>query len=211
MVPMNELPPSVLSRRFSKVWFRYAGVLIRVEVRSERSKKFRRQVLLLLFRAMKKSLRDLEALELTHGDSSIWAVCRDMDRRVSLHQALDLDTNAETQGFEIRLKRLHFGLTQEDFAKLSGISRVQISRLERGRMEMTPRTRIAVYEAFRELATMNKKLQMLSKGSGVVAPGGERASVRRRVKTRPTADFTREVRLPRSHKTFRNPSPLRDR
>jgi transcriptional regulator with XRE-family HTH domain len=215
---MTTSPPHPSPENFrkdSKLWFRKPGALFELRVRTNKTKKFRRQVLLLLFRAMKKELRELSTLELTHSDASLWAICRDMDRRVSLHQSMNLDTNEETQGFEIRMKRLHYGFTQKEFAELVGIARVHLSRLERGRVKMSPRTRTAIDEAFRRLRRGYTKLQMLTgKRGGEERPEDVRHERRKPlfpaapVVERPRAGAetaTRGARRLRNRRTYRSP------
>ncbi len=117
---------------------------IRIIVHSRMTKRTRRQVLLALFKASRKVLDGLESSAFFHHDADLFETYREMNRSVSLHQALDVDSDARAEGLQIRLLRLSFRLSQKEFAELCGLSRTHLSRIERGRTNAEPLTRAKI-------------------------------------------------------------------
>lgn len=117
---------------------------IKIIVFSRATKRARRQVLLALFKASKKVLGGLEASSFFHDDADLYETYREMNRTVSLHQALDVDSDARAEGLQIRLLRLSFRLSQAEFARLCGLSRSHLSRIERGRTNSEALTRAKI-------------------------------------------------------------------
>jgi DNA-binding XRE family transcriptional regulator len=76
---------------------------------------------------------------------------KDFMRPVSMYQALNLETPSGHEGFVIRARRLRFGLSQEAFAKLAGVDRGRLSRIEHGHAKMSPLFRTKLFQAFNKL------------------------------------------------------------
>src|SRR5690606_32880532 len=138
----------------STVDFQFRNLPARLSLRvgsSQLSKHGRRQVLLALYRAIKPLFGGIRSVELNHDDTSLWAYCRNMERPVSLRQALRIGEPRHNEGFEIRMRRLKFGLTQLQFAKHCELSRTHLSRIEHGHIHIRPETRVRIERAFRIL------------------------------------------------------------
>ena len=160
------LPPAPIHS--STVSFGCHEFTIRVKITTRKSKRFRRQTLLALFRHFKAHLPILYASLLTHDDSSDRNLFKDLARPVSLHQALGFTTPRSQEGFELRMRRLKFGQTQTAFATLARVNRGQLSRIEHGRLMMSASTRSKIEFAFGILRAQNNRSAQLPTGIRLV-------------------------------------------
>ncbi len=176
---MNKLPAigNRHTQHQSTLSFSRPGLSFRVEVSTHYSKRHRRQILLILYRAVKPILSCIQSSSFHHSDSSLWEAVREMSRPVSLHQSLGLGTGPKSFGFEARMIRLGYRQTQAQLAKLSGISRPRISLIEHGQTTIRPATRLRIEEAFRKLELRYQSEQLPKRnreGKRGGRSGGER-------------------------------------
>ncbi len=142
---------------------------ITLRVRSRFPKIHRRQVILALLKLARPHFARLDAAMLCHDDSGILDFVKEMKRPVSLHQALGFHTPAGQEGFDIRLRRLAFGHSQTRFANVAEVNRGQLSRVEHGRITMSPYFRARVELAFKKLegnGNRNAQLPKRLRGGG---------------------------------------------
>jgi DNA-binding XRE family transcriptional regulator len=135
-----------------------------IRLRSRGSKRHRRQILLSFFRLARPHFPSWQAAHLSHSDSSILDMVREMNRPVSLYQALNLRTPRGQEGFRIRTQRLGYGKTQRAFAELAQVNRSQLSRIEHGQLEMSPYFRARIELAFKKLSIQETKTHKCPRG-----------------------------------------------
>jgi DNA-binding XRE family transcriptional regulator len=126
-----------------------SGSVFKVDIRlyGRVSPRIRRCLLLIFYRQIREkfSAWDCDS-ELIHShDLSYYSYVPDSE--VSLKQALRLKTKEEKYGFEIRIKRLDLGWSQERLAEKTGLNRVYISDIERGKYRVTTATRDRIERA----------------------------------------------------------------
>lgn len=168
-----------IPERCSRLRVYGSGFQIVMKIRSLHSKRFRRTILLSLYRHAKTEFASLTASMLTHDDSSLFDMAKDLDRPVSIHQAVQLRGRKPNEGFSVRVRRLKFGATQSELSKLAGISRTHLSAVEHGHFEMTPLTRAKLDIAFRVLTNRARPRPTIAHAAGVGHRGG--GSQRKRV------------------------------
>ncbi|MEW6055769.1 MAG: helix-turn-helix transcriptional regulator [Bdellovibrionota bacterium] len=100
---------------------------------------------------------------IVHSDS--YAFVRDFTREISFHQAPNLKTRLGVLGLGLRIKRQQLELTQKQFAKLTGITRSHLCRIERGQCRPKMATLSAINTAL--------KSQVISKENAGAAPDVE--------------------------------------
>jgi DNA-binding XRE family transcriptional regulator len=103
---------------------------VRIKFRSQWRRKHRRAVLLALFRAAKEHIRHLVLYDLYHNDESVEARISRLIRGLKGTDALARTTEAQEDGYMIRILRTKCGLTQKELAKLAGVDQSFISRIE---------------------------------------------------------------------------------
>lgn len=142
--------------------------------------------MLRLYRVAKPVFCHLGSATLDHSDSGLFSLYRDMYRPVSLHQAVGFGSDAMNVGFQIRLKRLAHGLTQEKFAARCGLARSHLSRIEHGRKKIQPLTWRKIDRAFLDLershtnAHLDIPTERPEGGRPKAGPGGDRGDGNRK-------------------------------
>ncbi|MBS1961324.1 MAG: helix-turn-helix domain-containing protein [Bdellovibrionales bacterium] len=105
-------------------------------------------------------------MDVYHSDAGMLSESADLGRPVSLHQALGSRSEAESEGLNIRLRRLTLRMTQSEFARRAGISRGQLSRIEHGHVKIEALTRSKIAFAFRSSRFRNRNAQMATPKTG---------------------------------------------
>ena len=116
------------------------GLDIAIQIRSNLSRKYRRTILLSLFRHMKTRIRELQIIMLSHENDPIATTLSMFLRGVVGNDGLDrneLKMKGREIGYWIRLYRTQYGFTQKQFAELMDISKSQISMIERGKRDLS--------------------------------------------------------------------------
>ncbi len=147
-------------RRESVLILAHPGLEIRIVIKTRLSKRLRRQILLLLYRAAKTPLKGIRALSLDHSDSGLYEMIRQMGRPISLHQALVLNSSASAEGLNVRMQRLSLHLSQAVLAELCGITRPHLSKIERGKVQLRAITRAKLDFGFRLARSRLTKTQL---------------------------------------------------
>jgi DNA-binding XRE family transcriptional regulator len=112
---------------------------LKIEVKGLINKRERRAVLLATFRRIDPLFKLLDFEDhrfdegwIVHRDGSWENAFRDLERGVKLRQAVRTRTSEQKLGFEIRMRRLKIGLSQQALAASAGINRSHLSQIERG-------------------------------------------------------------------------------
>jgi DNA-binding XRE family transcriptional regulator len=108
---------------------------VRFRIRGPGTPQQRRQIGRAISEMVSQTFRILPPRSwITHPGGFERNINRDIRRGLTPRGGPDLDTEAGQAGFEIRIKRLDLGLSQEQLAARAGISRNHLSRIELGRM-----------------------------------------------------------------------------
>lgn len=164
----------------SKLRIHGSGFTLVVSVQSNYPKRFRRNILLSLYRHVKTEFAQFSATMLTHDDSSVLDMAKDFTRPVSIHQAVKLSGRRPNEGFSVRVRRLKFGATQKELAKLAGVSRTHLSAVEHGHFIMAPITRAKLDLAFRVLTNRARHRPTIAHAEGGVSTAGVPREKKRR-------------------------------
>lgn len=92
-----------------------------------------------LIRSMKPILKYLRNFEIRH-EGEMLSLPRLEERGLPLSRSPDLDTEAGRIGFEIRMKRLKIGWTQQELAARAVVNSRHLSEIELGLVRVRPRT-----------------------------------------------------------------------
>ena len=104
----------------------------------------RRVIANLLYREISKVFQFFGIAEVHHHDGDVMTWLKEEERGTSLRQACDVSTPHGRTGYEIRMKRLELGITQAGLARLSGLERTHISRIEKGHMKPRSETLLKI-------------------------------------------------------------------
>jgi DNA-binding XRE family transcriptional regulator len=115
---------------------------IRLEIQSRLSTRHNRAIVLSFLRDLKPWFRYFKT-----ASTDLKRHRRDRSRRVQIFDASRFSTPEGHLGFEIRMQRLDYGLTQRQLAEKAGIAASQLSELERGRCKARDRTLLAITRA----------------------------------------------------------------
>jgi DNA-binding XRE family transcriptional regulator len=99
----------------------------------------RRTVAVSLIRSMKPILKYLRNFDI-HHEGEMVSLPRLEARGLPLSRSPDLDTEQGRVGFEIRMKRLKIGWTQQELADRASMNSHHLSRIELGLVRVRPRT-----------------------------------------------------------------------
>jgi hypothetical protein len=128
--PRNSYTRLAIRHRDFEVWF---------SITSPHSMRFRRQIALQLFRAIKPTAQRLSYLFITHSDAHPLQALNAIRRGV---RSLGASADLSKVGVRYRLRRLKVGLTVREVADLAKVDFSQLSRIERGLCEPRLRTQI---------------------------------------------------------------------
>lgn len=137
-----------LEPRTTELSASFAHVKISLFIRGIRSSRQRRSLAMAIYRRILPLfyLSDAKGERpgrgwVAHKEHSWGYRFKSIDRGLSFGQAPRTQTKEEKEGFEIRMRRLNLGLSQERLAEEAGVARTHLSRIERGRPGMRPSTR----------------------------------------------------------------------
>ena len=103
------------------------------------SRKNRRAVLLMLYRAVKERFRELTLCQMYHSDEPLNTTLSTMLRGIVGNDALGRRNASQEFGYLIRILRTKAGLSQKEFAKTCGLSQAYVSLIEHGKKSPSPR------------------------------------------------------------------------
>jgi DNA-binding XRE family transcriptional regulator len=105
---------------------------VRFTVEGRLTMRQRRAIALALARDNLSKLECLRETRILHSDGDFSPLTQDYWRGISLAQAPTLASDNGKLGVIIRIRRLALGLTQAELARLAGLTRTHLSRIERG-------------------------------------------------------------------------------
>ncbi len=132
------------------------GIVLLIKAQSTLPKKARRTALLLLLRTLKRELVFMRGANLYHEDSTALRMIEDCFSSASTYQATSILTEAEKKGHVLRALRTGLGMTQKEFARISGVRRDYISQIERGKHKTRPQTLMRLNELLVSLSILPK-------------------------------------------------------
>ena len=115
---------------------------IQMRIRSRLSPRQRRTVGIAFMRQIRPFLEYFSTQSIYHTDHEITDFNRNDQRGLNLFSSADFSSKNAQCGFEIRMRRLEKGLSQQDLATQSGLSNRHLSKIERGICRPTHRTRM---------------------------------------------------------------------
>ena len=115
-----------------------------VHVYSDLGAGARRAVIRSLFVQLKPWIRKFRGAAITHNQCGVVLSGRAKERGFKSIQMESITEEPGRLGFEIRMKRMNSGLTQEELARKLGITRPHLSLIERCLHRPRPRTRRAI-------------------------------------------------------------------
>ena len=120
-------------------------LVLRIEARL--SARQRRLLAVTFFRQIRPWLEYFSSSSLHHLEDHWLTVQREKVRPVRDFGRAAIDEPGGVSGYRIRMRRLNLGWTLQDLAGRTGLSRDQLSRLERGRCYMRRGTRSRIERA----------------------------------------------------------------
>jgi hypothetical protein len=124
-----------------KMIIRIAPFNISFEILGERgSKKVRRSLALMIFRALRETFANLECIEIQDRENKWLDFRYPFYRNFSTRQVPKIDTIQQQLGFEIRIKRLELGLTLKQLSERTKISKTYLSEIEHGKYRVKEST-----------------------------------------------------------------------
>lgn len=104
---------------------------VEIRVRTWRSRRSRRAILLSFFRELKDVFRFWSGIYIHHDGMGLnpWEI---ETRPLNFWQLPEVRNPVQTLGFRIRMRRLELGLTQKQLSAKTGLTRTHISHIEHG-------------------------------------------------------------------------------
>lgn len=139
--PKNQIETSTLKIKL------FTGLVLHIDVTGANFKKERRTVLLHLFKALKKELIFIRNLKeepngfIYHTDSFGLNSLAERFTPASTFQATEAKTKMQRFGHRMRIFRNELGLTQLELSEIIDIDRTYISRIERGKHQLSNTTK----------------------------------------------------------------------
>jgi DNA-binding XRE family transcriptional regulator len=145
---MNDQADEVSKvRRTTELEVKFGSAGIVLQIWGPTSRRKRRALALAIHERIKPLFgvnpEDREKNEngwIAHGDLDGLNWYKSVLRGLSLRQAQSTETPEQQLGYEIRMKRLDLGWSQQELAKRSGVQRTHLSRIEHGRLRVLPQT-----------------------------------------------------------------------
>lgn len=121
---------------------------IHFEIQNERgSRKIRRSLALMIFRALRGTFKELEIMDLQDKENKWLDFRYPFYRNYTDRHAPHVETFYQKLGFYIRTKRLKLGLTLKQLSKRTKIPLSYLSEIEHGKHRIRQTTRKKILEA----------------------------------------------------------------
>jgi DNA-binding XRE family transcriptional regulator len=140
---MQKTPDTYDTSRGTEMRINAPRFNVTIRIHGRASRRERRAILLAAYRRIAPLFKVVCVTEpeyengwIAHRDGSWQNAFRDLDRPISMRQAVKTRTQRQKLGFEIRMRRLKQGRSQEALAAAANINRSHLSRIERGHCQV---------------------------------------------------------------------------